>query len=687
MKRCLCGVLAGSLFMLIVLRLGVMKNPFGEGTLTSPISVNISNPLEWINPGAPPAFRSPESASQVISTATLLSSLFIDRNFSHEVESSLLTWNRMRHLVNYSQGLPNAMEAIREAQVAWESLMESFKKGEQGDANGLKEKQCPYFLNKMNTTEFGKDGYKLRIPCGLIQGSAITIIGIPNGLLGSFQFDLSGESLPGEPEPPIILHYNVRLLVDDLNQCNEMVGKNDSRKFAASRSSMSRNRSRAGRYFPFKQVAYPSEESDHIVDLESLKSAQLPPNQPLDLFIGVFSTANNFERRTAVRRTWMQYPAVKTGAVAVRFFVGLHRNQMVNEQLWNELQTYGDIQLVPFVDYYNLITWKTVAICTFGAEVISANYVMKTDDDAFVRVDEVLASLRRTNIRHGLLYGLINYNAQPHRNPNSKWYISVEEWPESFYPPWAHGPGYVVSQDIAKAVYKRHKKGQLKMFKLEDVAMGIWIAEMKKGSLHVTYVNEERVYNEGCKDGYVVAHYQSPREMLCLWQKLQQGNEPGCCSVVTSCVGSLWLGDAIGYFVKMMDFGFEPDEMVLMLEVCAEMGNLSLGRAGSLKEAYDFIMSPPFQPDPLVWRTLLSACSVHDVNDRNGVAYKVRKKLLELEPTRSANLVMVANMHVDAGTWEKAENVRRVMRDGGLKKGGESWVELAGIHPSVFFWA
>ncbi|KAJ9173286.1 hypothetical protein P3X46_016437 [Hevea brasiliensis] len=622
MKRCLCGVLAGSLFMLIVLRLGVMKNPFGEGTLTSPISVNISNPLEWINPGAPPAFRSPESASQVISTATLLSSLFIDRNFSHEVESSLLTWNRMRHLVNYSQGLPNAMEAIREAQVAWESLMESFKKGEQGDANGLKEKQCPYFLNKMNTTEFGKDGYKLRIPCGLIQGSAITIIGIPNGLLGSFQVDLSGESLPGEPEPPIILHYNVRLLgdkitedpvivqntwtaahdwgeeercppavpgdnkkVDDLNQCNEMVGKNDSRKFAASRPSMSRNRSRAGRYFPFKQgylsvmtlrvgeegiqmtvdgkhitsFAFreslepwlvsqvrisgdlnlisilasglpSSEESDHIVDLESLKSAQLPPNQPLDLFIGVFSTANNFERRMAVRRTWMQYPAVKTGAVAVRFFVGLHRNQMVNEQLWNELQTYGDIQLVPFVDYYNLITWKTVAICTFGAEVISANYVMKTDDDAFVRVDEVLASLRRTNIRHGLLYGLINYNAQPHRNPNSKWYISVEEWPESFYPPWAHGPGYVVSQDIAKAVYKRHKKGQLKMFKLEDVAMGIWIAEMKKGSLHVTYVNEERVYNEGCKDGYVVAHYQSPREMLCLWQKLQQGNEPGCCS-------------------------------------------------------------------------------------------------------------------------------------------------------------
>lgn len=42
---------------------------------------------------------------------------------------------------------------------------------------------------------------------------------------------------------------------------------------------------------------------------------------------------------------------------------------MVNEELWNEVQTYGDIQLMPFIDYYTLITWKTVAICTFGVSL------------------------------------------------------------------------------------------------------------------------------------------------------------------------------------------------------------------------------------------------------------------------------------------------------------------------------
>lgn len=51
---------------------------------------------------------------------------------------------------------------------------------------------------------------------------------------------------------------------------------------------------------------------------------------------------------------------------------------------------------------------------------------MKTDDDAFVRVDEVMASLNKINVNHGLLYGLINSDARPHRDPNSKWYISPE---------------------------------------------------------------------------------------------------------------------------------------------------------------------------------------------------------------------------------------------------------------------
>jgi len=42
----------------------------------------------------------------------------------------------------------------------------------------------------------------------------------------------------------------------------------------------------------------------------------------------------------------------------------------------------------------------------------------------------------------------------------------VKEWSEGTYPPWAHGPGYVVSHDIARTVYKKYKENHLKVCKI-----------------------------------------------------------------------------------------------------------------------------------------------------------------------------------------------------------------------------
>ncbi|XP_068336992.1 pentatricopeptide repeat-containing protein At2g36730-like [Pyrus communis] len=104
-----------------------------------------------------------------------------------------------------------------------------------------------------------------------------------------------------------------------------------------------------------------------------------------------------------------------------------------------------------------------------------------------------------------------------------------------------------------------------------------------------------------------------------------------------------------------------------------------LGRAGRLNEAYSFLRSMPLDPGPIVWRTLLSACTTHSAEDNEGVGNKVREKLLELEPKRGGNLVMVANMYAEVGMWEKAANLRKVMKERRMKKmAGESCIELGG---------
>ncbi|CAA7042104.1 unnamed protein product [Microthlaspi erraticum] len=104
-----------------------------------------------------------------------------------------------------------------------------------------------------------------------------------------------------------------------------------------------------------------------------------------------------------------------------------------------------------------------------------------------------------------------------------------------------------------------------------------------------------------------------------------------------------------------------------------------LGRAGRLNEAYEFIKRMPFEPDAVVWRTLLSACSVHHDEDEDGIGERVKKRLIELEPKRSGNLVIVANRFAEARMWEEAAEVRRVMKESKVKKiAGESCLEMGG---------
>lgn len=39
----------------------------------------------------------------------------------------------------------------------------------------------------------------------------------------------------------------------------------------------------------------------------------------------------------------------------------------------------------------------------------------------------------------------------------------VQEWPEEVYPPYANGPGYIISIDIAKFVISQHGSRSLRV--------------------------------------------------------------------------------------------------------------------------------------------------------------------------------------------------------------------------------
>ncbi|KAF7044324.1 hypothetical protein CFC21_053571 [Triticum aestivum] len=249
-----------------------------------------------------------------------------------------------------------------------------------------------------------------------------------------------------------------------------------------------------------------------------------PPEEPVELFIGILSAGSHFTERMAVRRSWMSAVRNSSSTMA-RFFVALNGRREVNEDLKKEADFFGDIIIVPFVDSYDLVVLKTVAICEYAARVVSAKYVMKCDDDTFVRLDSVMAEIKKVPDGKSFYMGNMNYYHRPLRE--GKWAVSYEEWPRDTYPTYADGAGYIVSSDIAGFVASEMEKGRLNLFKMEDVSVGMWVGQLDAGG--VEYVHGARFCQAGCADDYLTAHYQSPGQMLCLWENLRQGR-PQCCN-------------------------------------------------------------------------------------------------------------------------------------------------------------
>ncbi|KAK6158630.1 hypothetical protein DH2020_005944 [Rehmannia glutinosa] len=90
-----------------------------------------------------------------------------------------------------------------------------------------------------------------------------------------------------------------------------------------------------------------------------------------------------------------------------------------------------------------------------------------------------------------------------------------------------------------------------------------------------------------------------------------------------------------------------------------------LGRAGLLKEAYEFVTSMPFKADASVLGALLGACRVHgDVDLGN----EVGRRLLELQPGHCGRYVLLSSIYAGAEIWDHAAALRKAMAHAGIQK-------------------
>ncbi|KVI09041.1 pentatricopeptide repeat-containing protein At2g22410, mitochondrial-like [Cynara cardunculus var. scolymus] len=164
--------------------------------------------------------------------------------------------------------------------------------------------------------------------------------------------------------------------------------------------------------------------------------------------------------------------------------------------------------------------------------------------------------------------------------------------------------------------------------------------------------------------------------------------------------------EAVELFDRMQAAGIQPDKITFMglLSACCHSGLTEigkyyfdrmigmygvpheiehyacmidlLGRVGLFGDAIKLIRGMPMKPDVVVWGALLGACRLHGKVE---IGKQVLKHVLELEPYTSGVYVLVSNMFCEAGRWEDVKNIRRLMKDQGIKKSrGVSSVEVNG---------
>lgn len=121
------------------------------------------------------------------------------------------------------------------------------------------------------------------------------------------------------------------------------------------------------------------------------------------------------------------------------------------------------------------------------------------------------------------------------------------------------------------------------------------------------------------------------------------------------------------YFNNMRAQNLEPSEThyACMVDL--------LGRSGLMEEAVKLINSMSIEPGPNTWGALLGASRVHGNVELGCWA---AEHLLELKPEHPGYYVILSNMYAEAGRWDEADRIRKLMNVRRVKKNpGCSWVQ------------
>ncbi|CAE8583994.1 unnamed protein product, partial [Polarella glacialis] len=190
-------------------------------------------------------------------------------------------------------------------------------------------------------------------------------------------------------------------------------------------------------------------------------------------FVGVYSAKANFAKRTAVRDTWGRLFREVYG-FRVLFFLGrISMDASADDQLVREeLDVHNDLVILDVEEGYKMNSQKGLLFLEWCALHVSSEFLVKVDDDVYLRPTPLLALLQQ-RAPAGYLWGYFDYLSPVPREAGSPFFNTEEAFPFHAFPPYPRGLVRAMSMDVVRGLVAMGAAGQLRMIFGDDPCLGV----------------------------------------------------------------------------------------------------------------------------------------------------------------------------------------------------------------------